>query len=125
MLLKSYIVNNFNRDQEHEWNLYLNFIQQETNILKKRLRQIINHQIDSKGLTEAENLLARLIRLDEMLNRMRSYLFDFRRQFSDEPEVSKTEKRINQLKDGMGTLENNFKLLRNDFDLFAAQRAAA
>src|SRR4030095_10124336 len=110
------------QEQENEWNRFLNFIQQEANVLKKRLRHIISRQIDSSALTDAENLLARLIRLDEMLNRMRNYIFDFRRQFSTESDEIETENRISQLKEGMGTLENSFTLLRNDFDLFAAKR---
>lgn len=111
--------------QENEWNRFLNFIQQEANILKKRLRHIISNQIDSSGLTDAENLLARLIRMDEMLNRMRNYIFEFRRQFSKETDEIETEKRISQLKEGMISLENSFILLRNDFNLFAAKRRAA
>ena len=113
------------QEQENEWNRFLNFIQQEANILKKRLRHIISKQIDSSGLTDAENLLARLIRMDEMLNRMRNYNFDFRRQFSNDADEIETEKRISQLKEGIGSLEKSFILLRNDFDLFAAKRSAA
>jgi len=113
------------QEQENEWNRFLNFIQQEANILKKRLRHIISKQIDSSGLTDAENLLARLIRMDEMLNRMRNYIFDFRRQFSNDVDEIETVKRTRQLKEGIGSLEKTFILLRNDFDLFAAKRSAA
>ena len=113
------------QELENEWNRFLNFIQQEANILKKRLRHIISKQIDSSGLTDAENLLARLIRMDEMLNRMRNHIFDFRRQFAYDDEEFETEKRISQLKEGMGSLESNFTLLRNDFDRFASKRSAA
>lgn len=106
----------------------LNFVQEETNLLKTRLSELVREIDSDSHLAEAENLQTRLIRQDEFISLMRYYLSEFRNQFCCTDSIysdSDSKKRLNQLRNGVISVENSFNRLKADLIRFAEEEKAA
>ncbi len=104
------------------WERLLEFFKQENTFLKNRLAEVVDKKQDKEFVAIAENFQNKLILKDEvhdeLLQDINEQQVNIKRELKDTNEQVKNKIFIKQskLRNEMGYFENNFNLLKNEFN---------
>ncbi len=102
------------------WKRALGFLMEENVNLKYLLSEILKNNFDDQYLEEIELFQNRLIREDELINRLRNEVLQFDRllvleMFEDGRVVHEVERKLRSIRHNMKTAEIEFGSLKTDF----------